>query len=290
MKTSRIIAIAMMSAICMVSCVDEFEISVEGVSDYIVIDAVVTDCDTVQRVFIRRDRDIIIDPYQNQGTDTIKNVTVRIADDLGWNAVYSDVSNGLGRKFELKGHQFETGRTYTMTVSVGDRLFEATETMPPLPIIDRLDFYSRPSKDNDGLLWSPILYFRDNQPEVDNYYLFVHQLRYIREWAGFRYLFIQALTDVGLKGDMEGVKISLGFGEGSENIEGTELGDPYHYEFYSISKRNYDYFEVIKDQLTSDGGVYQPSPTTPTTNFSGKFVQGQFMAASMYKFSGRILY
>ena len=288
MKIHRLIGMAL--CLCgLTCCVSEFDIKVDGVSDFIVIDAVVTDYDSVQVVYICRDREKIIDPYgsKTQFYDRIENVSVHIADDNGWSADYTDVGEGeKGRVFQLKNHKFEPGRTYTMTVTVGSRIFEATETMAPSPIVDRLDFYPRESKDET--LWAPILYFADSQPDVDNYYLFTDNLMYIRNWSGFRFLYLQRLSDVGLRGDMEGVRLSLGVGEGSDLLSGIRWGSSYTYELYTISKGNYDYYGVLEDQLVNDGGVYKPTPTSPITNFSGKNVQGQFIAASKYVISGRL--
>lgn len=52
----------------------------------------------------------------------------------------------------------------------------------------------------------------------------------------------------------------------------------------TISKTNYDYFGVMADQINNDGGIYKPTHTSPVSNFSGKDVQGQFIAASVMEF------
>lgn len=46
------------------------------------------------------------------------------------------------------------------------------------------------------------------------------------------------------------------------------------------------FYGAVEAHLTSDGGVYSPTPTTPVTNFSGRNVQGQFIAASCTVFNG----
>lgn len=288
MKITSIVGIILFTILSMSSCVEEIDIEYGKAGDFIIIDAIVTDYDKVQTVIIRRGRDMDIDIYTGPKLDTIENVTVKIADDLGWSGEFHDVSEGKGREFELEGHQFEPGRTYTLTVTVGEREFTSTETMPQPPIIDHLEFYSHPVKED--VLWSPILFFKDSQPDVDNYYLFTESSYWLRRSNVNQCLYVQALTDEGLRGDMEGVKISLGIGADSYTYSGIRYDEGYYYELYTVNKCIYDYFEVIKDQLTSDGGVYKPTPTTPVTNISGEYVQGLFIMASKNVLYGKTIF
>lgn len=291
MKITSIVGIILFTILSMSSCVEEIDIEYGNAGDYIVIDAVVTDNRDVQTVFVRRGRDMDINVYHAENWDAIGNVTVKIEDDLGWCGEFHEVDDalirvGMGREFELEGHQFEPGRTYTLTVTVNDRIFVSTETMPQPPIIDHIEFYPHQAKEAE--VWSPILYFRDSQPEVDNYYLFTDGLYWIRRSNVNRFLYVNALTDEGLLGDMDGVKISLGIGADYLDYSGTWFGEDYYYELYTVNKCVYDYFKVIKDQMTSDGGVYKPAPTTPVTNISGEYVQGLFIVASLNVFHGTV--
>ena len=145
------------------SCVENLDIKIDGQQELIVIDAMVTDLDTVQTVYIRRDREVLLQSHVFNKYPPIKDVTVHIEDDNGWSGDFEDVSENWeeideGRVFQLEGHQFEPGRTYTITVHVGDRVFKATETMIPLPDIKGLRFYSKNTKD-DGSRYQPMIYF-----------------------------------------------------------------------------------------------------------------------------------
>lgn len=266
-------------------CVDEYAITMDGQQDLITIDAMVTDTDTVQWVYILKSGDdfYLRDNYGKK-PEPLEDVSVTVSDDNGWEANFED-SNGWGRYFSLSGHQFEVGRTYTMTVRVGDRVFSATERMVPSPKINGLRFYNHETKDSH--LWSPILYFEDNQPDEDNYYLFTSN-NTSRTDGSQHFLYAMPLTDVGLRGDMNGIRISLGMGADEDDVSGLSYGERYYYYLYTISKRNYDYFCDIEKHLTSDGGIYRPTPASPVSNFSGANVQGQFIAASLTKFVGRV--
>ncbi|MCQ2202986.1 MAG: DUF4249 domain-containing protein [Bacteroidales bacterium] len=273
------------------SCVEEFDIRVDGQQELIVIDAMVTDLDTVQTVYIHRERETL-ELYDELDYPPIEDVFVHIEDDKGWSADFEDTSSDRnlkkGRVFSLSGHQFEPGRTYTITVRVADREFKATETMVPLPDIDGIKFYSKQSKDDDTE-WRPILYFSDNQPNTDNYYLFSESLSWIRGGSQSRYVALQRLSDAGFRENLDGIVLDLGIGaEWYLSSWLSSWGDPYYYTLLTISKSNYDYYGVMEDQLETDGGVYKPSPTSPPTNFSGKNVQGQFIAASRVDLYGRL--
>ena len=52
------------------------------------------------------------------------------------------------------------------------------------------------------------------------------------------------------------------------------------YNFYPISKDNYEYYKIIERQIRTDGGVYNPTATTPYSNFSGDNIYGQFIITS----------
>lgn len=273
------ISITIICILCVcTSCVEKFDIDYGDHSELIVIDARVTDIDDIQTVYIRRDKESLgyrYEPYYPPFDDA----SVHIEDDNGWSADFEDQDRG--RKFTLEGHKFEPGRTYTLTVRVGDRVFKATEKMIPLPDIEGLKFFSKDSKDEETAYW-PILYFRDNQPDVDNYYLFESDDN--RNSDASRYISKQRLSDEGLRGDLNGIVLELGMGAEWFMDTNVDFGDTYYYSFMTISKSNYDYYGVMADQINSDGGIYRPTPSSPVSNFSGKDVQGQFIAASKIEF------
>ena len=281
MKSISIVAMCI-ACVC-VSCVENFDISQEESSDLIVIDAIVTDYDSVQTVYIRRDKESLGYRYEPH-YDAFEDAFVSIEDDNGWSADFENIDN-RGREFTLSGHQFEPGRTYTITVRIGEREFRATEKIVPLPDIDGLKFYAKENKEGDTA-YNAIIYFKDNQPDVDNYYLINGVIS--RDSYASRYVELQRLSDVGLRDDLNGVAIEVGLG--AEWYLDTHLwyGGFYVYELMTISKSNYDYYGVMGDQINSDGGVYKPTPTSPVSNFSGENVQGQFIAATKFVFSGYV--
>ncbi|MCQ2202982.1 MAG: DUF4249 domain-containing protein [Bacteroidales bacterium] len=271
------------------SCVEEFDIMVDNRYEMIVIDAMVTDLDTVQTVYICREREKL--DYDIK-YPPIEGVSIHIEDDNGWNGEFKDISEDRGRNrgriFAIKGHQFEPGRTYTITVLVGDREFKATETMIPLPDIRGLKFYSKETKDNDGCRYQPIIYFKDNQPNVDNYYLFSRRFDVIRSEEATRYAPLQRLSDVGFRDNLDGIALSVGYGAEPQFTFDLQMDSYYYFTFMTISKSNYNYYGVMEDNINNDGGIYKPTPTSPVTNFIGENVQGQFIAASRLNIHGQV--
>ncbi|MCF0191099.1 MAG: DUF4249 family protein [Marinilabiliaceae bacterium] len=281
MKQIRLLYIILYLLLC-VSCVEKFDIEIDGHADLIVIDAMITDYDSVQYVYIRREKESLgyrYEPYYPPFDES----SVYIEDDKGWRAEFKNQDRG--REFALTGHRFEPGRTYTITVSVDDREFKATEKMIPLPDIDGLKFYAKDTKEDD-VVYQPILYFKDNQPDVDNYYLFDKYCE--RNSNASRFVSIQRLSDQGLRADLDGIVLELGLGAEWFLDSDDQMGDSYYYSFMTISQSNYNYFGIMADQINNDGGIYKPTPSSPVTNFSGADVQGQFIAASKTEFNGFI--
>lgn len=273
------------AAIGLCGCVDEYPVIVEGRSGTIVIDAMLVDVDTVQTVFIRKSGDTYFKSgHYGEEPAPIEGSSVKVEDDLGWSAYFED-ETGLGRRFRLSGHQFEAGRTYTVTVTAEGRTFTATETMVAPPKVNGIKFFKHYTKDDS--LWSPILYMEDSDPDETNYYLFIGNW-FPRDSYEMGEPYLMRLSDEGLRSDMDGIRISLGIGATEKTPSGLHLGEPISYTLYTISKRNYDYYGTLEAQLTSDGGVYRPSPTSAVSNFSGSNVQGQLIAASAIKIRGRL--
>ena len=72
---------------------------------------------------------------------------------------------------KLKG---EIGKTYTLTVKVKDKVYDATTTIPPLVSLDSIWFKKEPKRgDTLGLIWAT---FTDPPAETNYYRLFTKRL------------------------------------------------------------------------------------------------------------------
>lgn len=82
-----------------VSCLEKIDIATSGSGDMFVIDALVTDFDSVQHVYIRRELEPCLSPMVPYEYPIIEDVTVHIEDDNGWSADF--VNHWEGREFDL---------------------------------------------------------------------------------------------------------------------------------------------------------------------------------------------
>ncbi|MBP5364305.1 MAG: DUF4249 family protein [Bacteroidales bacterium] len=379
MKSFRLFVAAVLGCAFLTSCLEEYDLDIERYSDYIVIDALITDCDTVHFVYISpliaRNEDSesynSSTYYQEELTlnarKTFGEINVRVCDDntgeefvffpidsivaaynlsaskikayrdsvvnqagtyeigsveqekidsmwyvrykkfdrflqhnpsvdaeMQYNLSYSDWTHmgcssiGPYYTYCYDGCDFKCGHTYTITVEADGRTFTSTQTIQPVPKVDAVKFFTHDSP--EGPLLSPSLYFNDVQPDRTNYYVFTNLYQYHRITASsYFYVFLAPFSDENQSSEISGLHMSLGMGAvKDQKKDGFGKGDYYYYELYSISKENYEYYKSMENQLTSDGGVYRPNPSTPLTNFSGENVQGQFVAASKTIMCGRI--
>lgn len=265
------------------SCVEEVGDFMQD-NNLLVIDAVVNTTDTIQYVYVSQGAQFSLD----EETPPVDTRLVTLTDDLGRVDTFSVSANGV--VCSLYRPDIEVGRTYTVDVWVADRHFSATQTVMPHPIIKGVKFYYHDTKD-DTLL-NPLFYFEDNDPEADNYYL-IHSEFDINLRARNRafYPLVMPVSDAGLKSSVNGLRLTYGLGAGTDDRgewDGLSYGQSYHYELSSVSREVYLYFVALEKQISSDGGIYQPAPSSPITNFEGDGVQGLFIAAGTYVFEGEV--
>lgn len=263
---------------------------VEEVGDFmqdgniVVIDAVVNTTDTVQYVYVSKGAQDRLD----ENTTPIDTRLVTLTDDLGRVDTFSVSENGV--VCSLYRPDIEVGRTYTVDVWVADRHFLSTQTVVPHPIVKGIKFYYHDTKDETVL--NPLFYFEDCDPTADNYYLIHSEFGiYLRAWSSSFYPLIMPVSDAGLKSSVDGLRLSYGLGAGTDDRgewTGLYYGNYYHYEISSVSREVYLYFLALEKQISSDGGIYQPSPSSPISNFEGDGVQGLFIAADTYVFEGEV--
>lgn len=281
MKKRHVVqAIAAMLAVS--SCVEEYDVAIPN-SELVVIDALLADADSVSTVFVRLSGET--SGQMRDDNYPALDADVTLSDDAGHEWKYTDL--GGGRKHRLEYADMPAGRHYTLTVRVGDKTYSATEYMCPAPEVKDLKFYYR--KTWDESLWCPILFFSDRYPNEENYYLFTDRIRWVRNDYAQQSPYLMYLSDEGLRENLNGIRISLGMGaDAMDKGIGLMMGDEYHYEFYTISKRNYEFYRGMESQITNDGGVYKPNPSNLLTNFSGDNVVGQFVVSSMVVLEGRV--
>lgn len=282
------------------SCIEEYDVSVETLN-YTIIDAAIFN-DSACYIQIKPNNgnfyieDIAVSSVVIEGDDgTIREFTnmLNLSEEFAalhftrLSHYYSRyVENGYCNYWCYYGAPFELQHTYTLTVTINDNVYTATEYMDYLPEIEDLKFYSRDTWEETDE-FSPIIYFTDNQPDKINYYLFGDDLS--KRSGSDYYLYLMPICDAELDSQVSGLKISLGMGaEEKQKSDGMEMGDEYHYEMCTISSAVYDFYSDLSEQFYTDGGFYQPNPSTPQSNITGENVAGLFIIGERQIFEGTV--
>jgi hypothetical protein len=172
------------------------------------------------------------------------------------------------------------GRTYFLRVISDGKEYQASEYMPPVPDIDSLGYIKKISEKDGEEYYIPLLYFSEPQG-IENYYLIqlkddILSRRYAED---FNWEF-SILSDKFLQPYVNGLNVSLG-----ANPRGYEYaiyweGDSIYIALSSLTKNAYKYYKAILQQFNSDGGVYQLSPASPSSNISNGGL-GYFRASAV---------
>lgn len=312
MRQSLRLAIVGLTALPALSCVEPVETFYND-NDIIVIDAIFSTDDSLHHVYIHKG---------GNGPGSVGGVEVRLGtltDDLGhvdtlgiverpnlddsyWEnpdnwRIYQQQYGFYGlRKYDLSA-----GRTYTLDIELADgRRFVSTQTLRCRPEVQSIRFYEF----DFGMVvfehcvddvcqecnLRPLFFLQDSNPGEDDYYM-IHDGTYGRD--GQRgYPVVMLVSDSQLRPEVGGVSFNYGLGAGNDNWNSIWfphcVGSSYKYTISSISREVYEYYSVLETQITNDGGNYQPTPTSPRSNFSGDNVQGLFIVADSYSLSGTV--
>jgi hypothetical protein len=147
--------------------------------------------------------------------------------------------------YEASGYPVNSGRTYTVDVTVDTQTFSASEIMPgdvPLDTLTTFPFAFGPQSIN------AIIPVRTDPAGIENYYQF-------------------KLTSNGKKIPGSFIQTDQ-YNDGNQMMEpifsdGTNPGDTIFVEMFGISKAVYKYFYQL--QANQQGAT----PANPTSNFSG---------------------
>ncbi len=184
----------------------------------------------------------------------VSNAFVTIFDDRGNGDTLKEASSGLYYSSALQG---VPGRTYTLKVTAEGKEYDALSTMPYKVMIDSL--YATPLREFDGDRGFTVYVAFKDPPEQGNYYRIKPHVNSLPpdSIGGGRYLLY---SDKLTNGNEAVYQIRLG-----RNVN---AGDTVTVELLSLDKATYDYFNTLKDVLSSDRSPTSLSPANPTTNLS----------------------
>ena len=199
----------------------------------------------------------------------VSNALVIVSDDLGnIDTLKESLTAGIYKSSSLIG---QSGRIYMLNVTSDGNKYAAVSSMPPKVFIDSLYYIKRPNSHNGEPGYDIFITFKD-PPELGNYYrLNVHAGTLIPSDSidGRRYrLYSDKLTNGS---------------EMTERVRAGRLiaaGDTISVDLLAIDKSTYDYFNTLRDILSSDGAATSLAPANPNTNLSNGAL-GYFSAYTM---------
>ncbi len=190
--------------------------------------------------------------YFNPGTpERILNAVVTLYDGNNTiNAVFH-TSNGI---YVLPNYTANEGETYRLKVEIGDKVYEASSTIPSAVAINSsaLGIF-----EDDGEEFVGMEYDLNDPAGVDNYYQVIHHIngQEVIEQIPYTY------DDFTIDGTLINDYIFI-----DQNIT---TGDTIDLELRSIDKNSFDFFTTLESAISGDeGGPGATAPANPTNNWS----------------------
>ncbi|MDR3666467.1 MAG: DUF4249 domain-containing protein [Ignavibacteriaceae bacterium] len=248
------------------NCQKVVSIDLNAANPKLVIDANITDQSGPYNIILSKSGDYF-EPILT--FPPVSNAKVIVSDDLGRIDTFKESSvAGIYKSSTLIG---QSKRTYFLNVTAEGNSYSAVSYMPEKVKIDSLFYIKRLGSRFDEAGYDIYVMFKD-PPELGNYYrLNVH--------AG--YLVPSDSVD-GRRYRLYSDKLTNG-NEMEERIRAGRLvvtGDTITVDLLSIDKATYDYFNTLRDILTSEGAATSLAPANPNTNLSNGAL-GYFAAYTM---------
>ena len=235
-----------------IGCEKVVSIDLNQADPHLVIEANVTDQPGPYSVLLSKTGNYFIDTLY---FPPVSNALVVVTDDQGQGDTLREVIPGNYQSTTLQGI---IGRNYQLKVVAEGKQYDAASSMPKKVGIDSIySLIRREARDQPG--YDIYVFFKD-PPELGNYYRLNARSSAIipaDSIDGRRYrLYADKLTN----GNEMEERIRAG-----RNVK---VGDTITVELQSIDRATYDYFNTLRDVLSSDRAVSVLAPTNPNTNIS----------------------
>jgi len=255
-----IYTLAVVFIVTLAACEKVIEVDLGENEPKVVIEAIVFDGINPLEVKISRSANY----FTNEPLPVVDNATVSISDGFATNVFNVPyVGDGLYRIDDFEGF---SDTTYTLEVDLDGVTYSATSKMPKVPVLDSLYF----EYEEESLF----------QPEG---YVVYGAMQDAADEENF-YRIIYSSNDT-LQNDVEDyIVFDDGFINGNAFefpifVRQFELQDKVDLTLYSTDQAYYDYFFVLIDIVTSQGGGDSAAPENPPTNLSNGAL-GYFAAIS----------
>ena len=214
--------------------------------------------------------------YESGKTPRVTDASVTVKDDAGneFEFVHNPRNYADSAGYYLPQAPFtgEVGRTYFLTVTVGDQVYEAQDKLIRVTPIDSLAYQidedEKEDPEDEGKFYEVLIYAKEPQ-DTEDYYLF----KFYRNDS----LKLDFDTDIYFTDDE-----TLG-----ENIDGVSSpiyfapGDKARCEIYSLSRTAFVFYNDLQSLLNNDGGLFSQPPANSRTNLSNGAL-GLFQASAVH--------
>jgi hypothetical protein len=254
------------------SCDEPVRLDVTQGESRVVIEGQVTDQEGQQYVKVSQSNGF----YDSGKSPRITDATVMVQDDAGNEFPFvhnpRNYADSAGFYLPVTAFTGEVGKTYFLTVTIGDQIYEAQDKLFRVTTIDslayRIDEDEREDPEDDGKFYEVLIYAKEPQDSED-YYLF----KFFRNDS----LKLDFDTDIYFTDDE-----TLG-----ENIDGVSSpiyfapGDKARCEIFSLSRTAFVFYSDLQSLLNNDGGLFSQPPANSRTNLTNGAL-GFFQASAMH--------
>ncbi len=277
----KILNIVSLSVFLFFSCAKEVKLDLLKELDKVVIEANINNLEPIYVRLTRPTNEQIIAGSQLDPTQKgIDNAKIIIRDNTGNAQIlkkyfYNNQFNGY---YFLPGYYGVPGRTYFLEVEVQGKKYSASSIMPEIAQIDSLNIKFVEAQPGKSDLYLPQIFFKDDTLSK-NYYLLKYCNKISENLPFYDYGLncsisnrvwnYTILDDRFFKSYVNGLELGVGQSPNKLYVQALQPNTPYNVYLYQLNKEAFQYYQDLIDQINSDGGAYQPSPTSARTNFSG---------------------
>lgn len=262
-KSFKYIITLITVSISFCSCEKVIEVKLNNAESQLVIEGGITD--QLEQQVIKISRSV---PYTEGNTyPTVTGAAVTVSNDNGQSWTFVETAPGTYTFGPLKG---ETGRIYSLKVTLNEAVYTASSTMPTSVGIDSLDV--------------KVFNFGDeNQKQAQVHYKdpaeFVNYYRFVMKVNGTQSKQVYAENDRLTNG--RDVPSVLFYSGNNDNEDELKAGDRIDVEMQCIDKNIFTYWYTLSQQSQSGpgGGV---TPGNPPSNIVGNAL-GYFSAHTVSK-------
>ncbi len=236
------------------ACEKTIELDLDQTETVVIIEGLLTDDPGHNQVLLSQNQ-----PFNADGPPApIRNARVAVLAENGLVHPYAETAPGKYRpEVPFAG---EPGSSYTLTVTIDDEVYSATEVMHPIQDFNqltyRIDEEEAADPAEEGRYYE-VLVFLDEPQETEDYYLarFYRNGELLNDDGAFVFVF----DDTALAPEINALPIPYYFAE----------ADTARVEVFSLTPRAYRFYIDLAGNIGNDGGMFSGQPANVSTNLSG---------------------